>query len=503
MKRLCTRPWMFVWIPVLAAGLLAGAAARENRLAGQESAVAKSPADAAAIDQAKSVSHAFRLAADAVSKSVVKIRSHTKAHALSGTSAQVENPFKGTPFEHMIPNLPEFNGQTPQHDGVGSGVIIDKAGIVLTNNHVVRGADEVTVVLADGTEYKAVDIKTDAQTDLAVLRLQGAHDLPAARLGNSDAMEVGDWVIAIGCPFQLDQTVSHGIISLKGRELNDINRTRLLQTDAAINPGNSGGPLVNLDGEVIGINTAIASSSGGFQGIGFSIPINAAKWVMGQLMTSGHVSRSYVGVQLEDISAELAEKLGVKQGEGVLVADVVAGAPAAAAGVHEGDVITGFSGTKVHSSRELRDLVEKVPVDSKQTLEILRDGKPMTLTLMTKTLPDRLAARMAPGEKQEEEKAPGASVKADELGLEVADMTTDEAKTYTGYDGVIIRGITPEGPAARKGLEPGMLIRKVGRTEVKNVQQFEEALKHESTKSGVLLNVHTPTGNLFVVLQKS
>ena len=237
---------------------------------------------------------------------------------------------------------------------------------MLTNNHVVRGADEVTVVLKDGREFKATDIKTDPASDLAVLRLEGAKDLPAATLGNSDEMEVGDWVLAIGCPFGLEQTVSAGIISGKGRELESNNHDQFLQTDAAINPGNSGGPLVNLDGQVIGINTAIATNSGGYQGIGFSIPINTAKWVMKQLLSNGKVTRAYLGVQLEELNADLASKLGTKVNEGVLVADVVADSPAAAAGLHDGDVIVSFDGTAVHNGRELRDLVEQSAIGSKR-----------------------------------------------------------------------------------------------------------------------------------------
>ena len=202
----------------------------------------------------------------------------------------------------MFPNMPgdgegqEFGFQSPPHDGMGSGVIIDKSGIVLTNNHVVEGADTVTVRLSDGREFKATDIKTDPQTDLAVLHIKAKGDLPAAHLGNCDNLEIGDWVIAIGNPFGQEKTVTAGIISGKGRELGS-QRTKFLQTDAAINPGNSGGPLVNLDGEVVGINTAIASNSGGYQGIGFAIPINQAKWVTEQLIKNGSVSRAYLGVR--------------------------------------------------------------------------------------------------------------------------------------------------------------------------------------------------------------
>ena len=217
------------------------------------------------------------------------------------------------------------------HDrGSGTGFIVGRNGLLLTNNHVVEGADQVTVELSDGREFKAATIETDPESDLAVVKLADAKDLPTAKLGNSDKLEIGDWVIAIGNPFELETTVSAGIISGKGRELGSIRRAQFLQTDAAINPGNSGGPLINLEGEVVGINTAIASNSGGYQGIGFAIPANLARWVTDQLIAKGKVERAYIGVQMGPLDARMASKLGVKDRAGVLVNDVVPGSPAAA-----------------------------------------------------------------------------------------------------------------------------------------------------------------------------
>jgi len=247
-----------------------------------------------AVDQAKSLSRAFRAAAKKVLPTVVTVRTVVKPHEeKKGEPGQ--NPFKGTPFEDLFGDeVPGFNFDVPETPelGLGSGVIIDASGIVLTNNHVVEGADEVVVRLADGRELPATDIKVDARTDLAVLRIKASEPLPAAPLGDSDKLEIGDWVIAVGNPFELEGTVSAGIISAKGRTLGSVGRARFLQTDAAINPGNSGGPLVNLDGEVVGINTAIFSRSGGYQGIGFAIPINLAKWVTPQLIRGGRVERA-------------------------------------------------------------------------------------------------------------------------------------------------------------------------------------------------------------------
>ncbi len=510
-------PWLLAALAVAALGAGAGLTQLHGVVSGPE----KTPRDAQAISQAKNFSHAFRYAAEQAGPSVVKIRSHTAAKKVSANRSgrslkngqnqfNGRNPFKGTPFEDMIPDNGQMFGfgdfgdmGVPERDGIGSGVIIDKAGVVLTNNHVVQGADEVTVVLGDGREFKATDIKTDPKTDLAVVKLEGAKDLPVAKLGNSDEMEIGDWVLAIGCPFELDHTYSAGIISGKGRELSDGNHARFLQTDAAINPGNSGGPLVNIDGEVIGINTAIASNSGGYQGIGFSIPINTAKWVTSQLMGSGHVSRSYLGVQLEEITPELASKLGVHTNEGVLVADVMPNTPAAAAGVKEGDVVTAFAGTAVHSPNDLRDLVEKAAVGSKQSLSLEREGKHVSLDVTLKAQPEHFAeAGRQHGNRLDRDNS-GATFSSEDYGLEVADISGDEAETFKGYEGVVIRNVEDGSPAAHKHLEPGMLIRSVNKTPVKNVEQFADVVKKASPKEGLLLLVRTANGNHYVVLQKS
>lgn len=513
------------WGAALALGAIValggGWVAMQNRVEGQENDQArpavKSHQDAVAVSNANSISRAFRQAASAARPSVVKILAHTNSKQMKNTSADGaygfngENPFKGTPFEKLFPDMPGGRGQhfsfgtpqeQPERDGLGSGVIIDASGIVLTNNHVVRGADEVTVVLKDGREFKATDIKTDPASDLAVLRLQGAKDLPAAKLGNSDQEEVGDWVIAIGCPFGLEQTVSAGIISGKGRELESNNHDSFLQTDAAINPGNSGGPLVNLDGEVIGINTAIATNSGGYEGIGFSIPINTAKWVVKQLLNNGHVQRAYLGVQLEELNGDLAKKFGTTVDHGVLVADVVKDSPAAAAGLHEGDVIVSYEGQTVHNPRELRDLVEVTAVGSTQSMDVLRDGKTINISISPKAMPAKYADNTTPSdESQGDTESATDTYTVKEFGLTVGDMTSDEAKQFDGQEGVVIREVAPDSPASQKRLEPGMLIRKVGQTRVKNVQDFEAAMKHESPTAGVMYQVRVGTHNLFVVLE--
>ena len=384
---------------------------------------------------------------------------------------------------------------------MGTGVIIDKSGIVLTNNHVVEGADTVTVRMSDGREFKATDIHTDPQSDLAVLHVDAKGDLPAAHLGNSDNLEIGDWVIAIGNPFGQEKTVTAGIISGKGRELGS-QRTKFLQTDAAINPGNSGGPLVTLDGEVVGINTAIASNSGGYQGIGFAIPINQAKWVTEQLVKNGSVSRAYLGVAIGELTEELAPKFGAKRGDGVLISDVYPDTPAAEAKLQEGDIITKFAGKPVHNPREVQELVERAPLNTAQAVEILRDGKPKTVNVTVKALPEDFGLASRGSSHKSKESEPTSNYTAEDLGLEVSDLTSEEADAYHGADGVLIRKVDPDSIAAQRGLRPGMLIHKVGKSAVKNTHDFEAALKNESIKDGVLLNVRTPNGNRFIVLQQ-
>lgn len=463
------------------------------------------------LTHANALSRAFRHAAEKATPSVVVVRSEAKPQPQQrgrGPQRGGDNPFKGTPFEDFfrdgLPEGFEFGpgprGGMPR-SGVGSGVIVDASGIVLTNNHVVEGADEVTVELSDGREFKAREIKTDPDSDLAVIRLDGAKDLPTARLGDSDQLDTGDWVIAIGNPFELETTVSAGIISGKGRELGGIRRAKFLQTDAAINPGNSGGPLVNLDGEVIGINTAIASNSGGYQGIGFAIPINLAKWVSEQLIAKGSVERGYMGVSIGQLSREMAAKLGVADRKGVLVTEVMPGTPAAEAGVQELDVITSFNGQAVDGPRTLQEVVERAAIGKSHSLTVVREGKPLTLSISVKPLPDQLARR---GEGLGPRSSPPSkeSYYSQAFGLAVRDKGSMNDDAYADFDGVLVDRVDPDGVAAEAGLGPNVLIRKVGRTPVATIAEFAAALEKESPDEGVVLQVRTPRGNAVVLLKK-
>jgi len=487
-----------VLVAALAAALLLPA------LATAEEAVEAARAHATAL------STAFRHAAEVATPSVVLVRSTTKPKSRGQGQGQRqqrgENPFRGTPLERMFPDgLPEglefdMPEGAPRRSGVGSGVIVDPSGIVLTNNHVVEGADEVVVELNDGREFRATEIKTDPDSDLAVVRLEGARDLPVAKLGDSDGLAIGDWVIAIGNPFELETTVSAGIISGKGRELGGIRRAQFLQTDAAINPGNSGGPLVNLAGEVIGINTAIASSSGGYQGVGFAIPVNLAKWVSGQLIDKGTVQRAFIGVQMRPLDRKLAEKLGVENRQGVLVNDVVPNSPAAEAGVQELDVITAFDGQEVAGTRALQEMVEKSVIGQQHTLTVLREGKPLTLSIGVKPLPTEVT-ESRPGKVPTAE-ADDETYYAEVYGLEVREKSSLAENAYEGFDGVVIDRVDPDAVAAEAGLGPGVLIRAVGKTPVASIADFTAAIEKESAETGVLLRVRTPRGNSVVLLQK-
>jgi len=466
----------------------------------------QAPGTIEAASHAKALSKAFRTAAEEVMPTVVKIKTHSKMQPVARRAPQGQrgqNPLEGTPFEDLFRG--DLGGQfrqfMPPRDGVGSGVVIDKSGIILTNNHVVAGADEVTVELFDGREFKATEVKTDPQTDLAVVRISGAGDLPAARLGNSDALDIGDWVIAIGNPFELDTTVSAGIISGKQRELDKVQRGNFLQTDAAINPGNSGGPLVDLNGEVIGINTAIASNSGGYQGIGFAIPINTARWVTDQLVQKGAVDRAYLGIKIGEIDNELAAQFGATKG-GALVNEVLPNTPAAAAGLREGDVIVGFGGQEVKGPRSLQDVVERAPLDQKQPLKILRDGKPQTLSVAVAAMPREYG--VVPTSRAADKPADD-GFSSDQTGLHVTEFSPEVARQL-GYDakltGVVISGVEPGSLAHAKGLSEGMLIRRVGAKNVSNVKEFEAAMQDASLDEGILLLVRTPSGaQTFLVLK--
>ncbi|MBC8876465.1 MAG: Do family serine endopeptidase [Planctomycetes bacterium] len=474
-----------------------------------------SPEEAAkATASAKDLSTAFRWVSQKTLPSVVAIETTPKAVATAGGEGRTphtenpfgdRNPFEGTPFGDMFRDSPFGKGfQIPpmppqgRGGGLGSGVIVDSSGVILTNNHVVAGDGEVTVRLSDGREFKAAQVWTDPKTDIAVVKIDGATDLVAAPLGNSDSVAIGDWVLALGQPFGLESTVTAGIISAKHRGIGITARENFLQTDAAINPGNSGGPLVNLDGEVVGINTAISSRSGGNDGVGFAVPVNLAKWVANQLLNGGTVHRAYLGVGIQPVTQQLADKFNVKPREGVVVTDVYPNTPAAKAGLKAGDVIVAFAGVKISSPQELQIAVERAEVGKSHAVSIVREGKRMDLGFTPEEQPADFGAR---GKSSGGRSAPEAS-KLDKLGLEISslDPAVAERLGMKGVEGVVITGVQSGSRAERAGLQSGMVITEVNRHPVKAPADIAKAISGADSSS-ILLLVRSAEGSRFVVVQ--
>ncbi|MEN3334371.1 MAG: serine protease Do [Blastocatellia bacterium] len=377
--------------------------------------------------------------------------------------------------------------QGPQRrEGAGSGFVATEDGYILTNNHVIRNASKITVTLADGRRFNATVIGKDTATDIAVIHIDTAG-LPVARLGNSDDVQQGDWVLALGSPFGLQQTITAGIISATGRELGASQYNKYIQTDAPINPGNSGGPLVNMQGEVIGINTLIFTGGqtflgqGGNIGIGFAIASNAVRDVFSKLVTSGKVSRGYLGVQVVELTEERARPLGLEPDSAVLVSGVPdPNSPAGRAGIQKNDIITSFNDHKVRMPRELTDLVAATPVGSKARVEFIRDGKPQTATVELVERPDDLTARQVNPENDgdgDDDQPPGGQSKG-RLGVFAQTITPELAaqlklQTQTG---ALVLQVAPGSAAARAGIQHGDVIHKIDRTEIKSAEDLAKAI---------------------------
>jgi serine protease Do len=474
---------------LIAMGMLTAAALLLG--ASLNSEAAKRPPAPMAQGYAKSLSEAFRYTSRQLLPSVVAIRStvlaQTRQQRPGGDMESFRRFFEDSPFQEFLdPGVPNLYRPSAARSGIGSGVIIDESGLILTNNHVVAGSDDITITLSDGREFPAVEVKTDPKTDLAILKVE-ASGLIAARLGDSDIVEVGDWVLALGQPFGLEGTVTAGIISAKG---DGIQRGNFLQTDAAINPGNSGGPLVNLEGEVIGINTAIASRSGGNNGIGFAIPVNVASWVSRQLVEGGTVHRSFLGVGIQQMTPDLATQFGGRPNEGVVVTQVMPSSPADAAGIQKGDVILRFADRPIHSPRQLQMVVEQCEPSSTQPVELLRGGKPLKLAAVCseQAAVERVALTPAPHQ-------------AEALGLEVRELSDDVASQLQvpGTRGVVVTNVTPESRGAQAGLRPGSVIVEVNRQPVTNGDEFRAAV-NSADGSNLLLLVRSSAGSQFVVV---
>jgi serine protease Do len=335
--------------------------------------IAQQPSPEATADQlnhARDLSNAFKSAANKLLPSVVTVLAK-----LEGSTSTLEN-LELLSTEEIYP-------------GIGSGVILSDKGLIVTNHHVVAKATEVRVRMFNGSEFKASNIRSDASADLAILTIDSPDPLTPAKIADSDAIAVGDWVLAIGSPFSFDQTVSVGIISGKARVLRELVAGQLLQTDASINPGNSGGALANLDGELVGINTAIASRSGASQGVGFAIPSNRMKWIVSELEENGKVRRSYIGLRAEPISFDLAKDSGIPIQGGVYVSAVTRGGPADKAGIQLGDILLSLAQQKIHTPSEFAEIVEQLPVDQPQPIELVRQKERMTLQVTLAPAPEK------------------------------------------------------------------------------------------------------------------
>ncbi len=413
----------------------------------------------------------------------------------TGGMRQFRTPFKGSPFEKFFGEdefFKRFFGDMPEREfkkkSLGSGFIISKDGYLFTNYHVIDKADEILVRLSDEKEYVAEVIGKDKNTDIALLKIEPENSLPLATLGVSEDIRVGDWVVAIGNPFGLSQTVTAGIVSAKGRVIGAGPYDNFIQTDASINPGNSGGPLFNLDGEVVGINTAIIAQG---QGIGFAIPIDMAKQILEQLKAEGKVVRGWLGVSVQDITEEIAKNLNLEMKEGALVSDVFEGDPADKAGIKTGDVIVEIDGTKIKDTHELLRAVALIPVGKKISVRALRNGdrKNFVVTVTERT----------------EEKTLAKATKGEEyFGMTVQEITPEIAEHLglAGTTGVIVTGVKADGPAKQAGIQENDIVLQVNKTRISDLENYVDVMSKVSSNKSVLVLIKRGRSQFYIVIRQ-
>jgi serine protease Do len=433
----------------------------------------------------------------------VELAKHLKPAVVNISSKQTEgkveptprrSPFGGEendPFQDFFDRF--FGGrgrQRRQRPSLGSGFIINAGGYIVTNNHVVEGATEIKVTLATKQEFAATLVGRDPKTDLALIKIKSSEPLPTIPFGNSDTLEVGEWLLAIGNPFGLGHTVTSGIVSAKGRIIGAGPYDDFIQTDASINPGNSGGPLFNMRGQVIGINTAIIA---GGQGIGFAIPINLAKEVLSQLHDKGSVTRGWLGVAIQGLSPDMLKALHLDDAHGALVAEVMADGPASKAGFKRGDVIVGLNGHKIQDSTELPRMVATLAPGTKVTVEVMRSGKQITIPVTLGTLPEEKEAAVKSQPSDSEES----------LGLRVESITPEVARSLKldNPKGVVVSRVAPDGPAAEAGIQRGDVVREVNQQPVTDLESYTDITSHLAPDTPALFLLERRGNNLFVALK--
>ena len=396
-------------------------------------------------------------------------------------------------FRHFFQG-PGRGGIVPKEtNSLGSGFIISKDGYVLTNHHVVNNASEIVVKLKDRRELVAKLIGSDESTDVALLKLD-AKDLPVVEIGAPDQLQVGEWVLAIGTPFGFEQSVTAGIVSAKGRSLPDGNYVPFIQTDVAINPGNSGGPLFNMQGKVVGINSQIYSRSGGYMGLSFAIPIDVAMNVTEQIKTKGKVSRGWLGVQIQDVTRQLAESFGMDRPHGALVAKVIPGGPAEKAGIQIGDIIVEFNGQTIETSSELPPRVGMTPIDEKSKVKIIRQGEKQEISVKVGLLPTQTSA-------QADTSSAAPETTVNRLGLSVADLS-DEQRQQLQVDknGVLVQKVT-KGIALEAGIQPGDVILRIQNTPVRSASDFNSIVNKLPVDKSIAMLVQRNGSPVFLAFK--
>ncbi len=420
-------------------------------------------------EAAQSTPGNFTELARTVSPAVVNIRTEKNMEGGGRVFRHFQGPFgrENDPFKDFFE---KFFGEGPQRDfkqrSLGSGFIIDGDGYIVTNNHVIEDADRIKVKLNTGSEYEARIVGRDPNTDLALIRIEADEALPSLKLGDSDKLEVGQWVVAIGSPFGLEHTVTAGIVSAKGRVIGSGPYDDFIQTDASINPGNSGGPLLNMDGDVVGINTAIIASG---QGIGFAVPVNMARDIIEQLQLHGEVTRGWLGVAIQDLTEEIAEYYGIDEKEGVLVTEVFEGDPADKAGIRPKDVIIEVNGTRIDETRELTRIIAGIGVGERAAVKILRDGREKTFRVtIAKREDGRIASRSGVPQSGTE----------DAIGVQVAEISPEIARRFeiSEADGVIITEVSSGSKGAEAGLMVGDVIKEINHQPIDSVSAYREAI---------------------------